>query len=101
MPVLSALGRYLAVALLLVAWPALAAEQVTVERDSALYAEPRTDASQVAQLKQGTTAEVVGKNGVWLNLRTAEGSGWMFSFNVRFPSNSRPSTESPPRRRAR
>lgn len=73
-------------AVLLLALPAAANEQVTLERDSALYAEPRVDAQQVAQLKQGSAGEVLGKNGAWLNLRTAAGTGWLFSFNVRFPS---------------
>ena len=63
----------------------VAAQQVTVERDSPLYAEPRLEAAQTAQLKQGATGEVVGKQGGWLNLRTPAASGWLFSFNVRFP----------------
>ena len=62
----------------------VAAQPVTLERDSALYAEPRTDAAQVTQLKQGTVGEVVGKQGAWLNLKTPAASGWLFSFNVRF-----------------
>src|SRR5689334_5018443 len=72
-------------AVLLVAGP-VAAQQVTLERDSALYAEPRTDAPLVAQLKQGASGEVIGKQGAWLNLKTAGGGGWLFSFNVRFQS---------------
>lgn len=72
-------------AALLAAAPA-AAQQVTLERDSALYAEPRLDASQVTQLKLGATGEVIGKQGAWLNLKTPGGSGWLFSFNVRFQS---------------
>lgn len=70
-------------AVLLVAAPA-AAQPVTLERDSPLYAEPRLDASQVVQLKQGVTGEAIGKQGAWLNLKTPGGSGWIFSFNVRF-----------------
>jgi uncharacterized protein YgiM (DUF1202 family) len=61
-----------------------AAQQVTVERDSELRAEARPDAAVVAKVKQGTTGEVTAKNGAWLNLKTAEGAGWLFSFNVRF-----------------
>jgi len=77
------LHRALWAALLMAA--SAAAQQVTLERDSALYAEPRLDASQVTQLKLGATGEVIGKQGAWLNLKTAAGSGWLFSFNVRFP----------------
>jgi hypothetical protein len=68
---------------LLAALPA-GAQQVTVERDSPLYAEARLDSAQVAQLKQGSTGEVVGKQGAWLNVKTPAGTGWLFSFNVRF-----------------
>jgi hypothetical protein len=81
--------RPLFAVLLLAGGPAAAqqaAQQVTLERDSPLYAEPRLDASQVAQLKLGATGEVIGKQGAWLNLKTAGGAGWLFSFNVRFQS---------------
>jgi hypothetical protein len=78
----------LLIAALFFALPAGAAEQVTVERDSVLYAEPRTDAPQVAQLKQGVVGEVLSRNGAWLNLKTPAASGWIFSFNVRFASQS-------------
>ena len=67
------------------AWP-VPAQQVTIERDTPLYAEARTDAKVVTRLKQGGSGEVVGKNGAWLNLKTPEASGWLFSFNVRFAS---------------
>lgn len=82
MRILEQLIIALAAALALAA-PA-AAQQVTLERDSPLYAEPRLDATQAAQLKQGETGEVVGKQGAWLNLKTPAGNGWLFSFNVRF-----------------
>ena len=77
--------RFLLAALLLAGAPA-AAQQVTLERDSPLYAEPRLDAPQVTRLKLGATGEVVGKQGAWLNLKTPDGTGWLFSFNVRFQS---------------
>lgn len=63
---------------------ALAAEQVTVERESRLHAEPRLDAPEVAIAEPGTVAEVLGKSGAWLNIRTPSAAGWLFSFNVRF-----------------
>jgi hypothetical protein len=65
---------------------AAAAQQVTLERDSPLYSEPRLESGQVAQLKQGATGDVLAKQGAWLNLKTPAGTGWLFSFNVRFPS---------------
>ena len=63
-----------------------AAQQVTLERDSPLYSEPRLESAPVAQLKQGATGDVLGKQGGWLNLKTQAGTGWLFTFNVRFPS---------------
>lgn len=77
--------RFLLTVALLTGVPA-AAQQVTLERDSALYAEPRLDAPQVTKLKLGATGEVIGKQGAWLNLKTPAGTGWLFSFNVRFQS---------------
>lgn len=76
---------FVLLAVLLAAAPA-AAQQVMLERDSPLYAEPRLDAPQVTQLKQGASGEVTGKQGAWLNLKTPAGNGWLLSFNVRFPS---------------
>ena len=64
----------------------VAAQPVTLERDSPLYAEPRIEAAQVVQLKAGASGEVIGKQGAWLNLKTAGSGGWLLSFNVRFPS---------------
>ena len=72
---------------------ALAAEQVTVQRESSLYAEPRLDAQQVQVLAPGTVAEVAGKSGAWLSVRTPTAAGWVFSFNVRF--NVEPSDAAP------
>jgi hypothetical protein len=70
---------------LLAAGPA-AAQKVTVEQNTPLYSEPRMESSQVAQLKQGAAGEVIGKQGVWLNIKTPAASGWLFSFSVRFES---------------
>jgi hypothetical protein len=63
---------------------ASAQEQAVLERDAALLTEPRNGAPVVAQLKQGTSAEVIARKGAWVNLKTAAGTGWLFSFNVRF-----------------
>jgi len=71
---------------LVLAGPPVVAQQFALERDSPLYAEPRLEAPQVAQLKQGVGGEVVGKKGAWVNVKTSAGEGWLFSFNVRFQS---------------
>lgn len=65
------------------------AQQVVVERDTPLYAEPALESRPVAQLKQGTPGEVLAKRGAWLNLKTQEASGWLFMFNVRFVERER------------
>lgn len=78
--------RTLIAAMALAAAGTAAAQQVTLERDTPLYSEPRLESSQVTQLKQGAAGEVLGKQGGWLNLKTPAGTGWLFSFNVRFPS---------------
>lgn len=85
----------LAAAAAFAALPAPAAEQVTVERESKIHAEPRHDAPQVAMAKAGTIAEVLGKSGVWLNIKAPDAAGWVFSFNVRFTSKPSPTAEQP------
>ena len=65
--------------------PALA-QTATVERDSDLRAEARTDAPVTAKVKQGTSGEVTAKSGAWVNIKTPAAAGWLFSFNVRFAS---------------
>jgi uncharacterized protein YraI len=85
----------LAGAILLLSQVALA-QQVTISRDSTLHATPSTDAAAVAQLKQGATAEVVGRQGTWVNVKTPAGTGWMFSFNVTYPSGGGPAAASAP-----
>ena len=67
-----------------------AAQQVTVARDSTLHAEPKADAAAVGQLKQGTAAEVIGRQGTWVNVKSASGTGWMYSFNVSYAAGGGP-----------
>jgi hypothetical protein len=77
--------RFICGALLCAIVPAYAA-QVTVERDTPIYAEARADSRIAAQLKQGAVGEVIGQAGAWLQLRTPAATGWLFSFNVRYQS---------------
>lgn len=79
--------RALAGATLFSSTLAFAQQQVTVARDSTLHAEPSASAPAVTQLKQGTPAEVLGRQGTWVNVRAGSASGWMFSFNVTYPSS--------------
>ena len=63
---------------------ARAADQVTIERESRVYAEPRLDAPELAVAAPGTSGAVLGKSRAWLNVRMPSVTGWLFSFNVRF-----------------
>ena len=81
-------GLLAALAVTLLAAGSASAQKVTVERDTALYSEPRMESAPVTQLQRGTAGEVIGKQGVWLNLKTAGGTGWLFSFDVRFESQA-------------
>ena len=63
-----------------------AAQQVTISKNSPLLAEPRADAAVVAQVKEGTQAEVVAKQGAWVQVKSAAGTGWLFAFNVSYGS---------------
>lgn len=62
------------------------AQQVTISRDANLQAEPKADAAVVGQVKQGGSAEVVSKQGAWVQVKSAAGTGWLFSFNVNYGS---------------
>jgi hypothetical protein len=83
---------------------AAAQEQAVVERDVPLLAAPQSGAAVVTQLKVGTSAEVLARKGPWVNLRTAGGTGWTNSFNVRFlgadasPGRPTPTVTAPARK---
>jgi len=60
------------------------AEPVTLERDSALRSEPRSDAASITSLPSGTTGEAIARQGGWVQIRSGSVTGWLYSFNVRF-----------------
>jgi hypothetical protein len=60
------------------------AEPVTVERDSVLRAEPRTDAGVAGNLAKGATGDAVARQGAWVQVKSGVVTGWLYSFNVRF-----------------
>ncbi len=68
--------------------PAVLAEPVTVERDSVVRAEPRTDSAVVANFARGAAGEALARQGAWVQVRTAAATGWLYSFNVRFGTAS-------------
>ena len=67
---------------------AAAAEPVTVERDSELRAEPRTEAAAVGNLVAGASGEALARQGAWVQVRSGTVIGWLYSFNVRFGATS-------------
>ncbi len=78
------LGRGL-VAAWLAAFAVVAfAEPVTLERDSVLRAEPRTDSATVTRLARGATGIAVARQGAWVKVESGSSAGWLYSFNVRF-----------------
>ncbi len=77
-------GGWLAV-LLLAAWTGMvSAEPVTVERDSVLRSEPRTDAGVAGNLAKGASGDAVARQGAWVQVKSGAVTGWLYSFNVRF-----------------
>lgn len=66
----------------------LAAEPVTIAKDTPLRAQANASASVVAQVKEGTTGDATAKQGPWLNVKTAAGTGWMLTVNVRFGASA-------------
>jgi hypothetical protein len=68
--------------------PGAFAQQVTVQTDGAeLLAEPKAGASVVTKLKKGTAGEQIGKQGMYVNLKTPAGTGWTLPFNLAYPSS--------------
>jgi uncharacterized protein YgiM (DUF1202 family) len=64
------------------------AQQVVVEKDSDLRGTASHSAPVVGKVKQGTKGEVTDKSGAWVNLKTPDAAGWLFSFNVRYAGTS-------------
>jgi hypothetical protein len=74
-----------------------AAQQIVVEKDSPLYASPQTSAKVVGKVTQGMTGEALAQKGTWVNVKTEAGTGWLFTFNVRFiTQGSSPAAKAPP-----
>lgn len=76
--------QWLATALFATIATVASAEPVTVERDSVLRAEPRTDAGVAGNLAKGATGDAVARQGAWVQIKSGAMTGWLYSFNVRF-----------------
>ena len=70
-------------ALLLALPAAYAAESGATVKADELKAEPFSDARTVARLPAGEKVEILKKNGGWLQVKTAKGSGWMRMLSIR------------------
>jgi hypothetical protein len=78
--------RLIAVLILAAASLPAWAQQATVAKDSDLRAEGSNSAPVVGKVTQGTTGQVTGKSGVFVNLKAPSAAGWLYSFNVNFAS---------------
>jgi hypothetical protein len=70
--------------LMLLTAQSVLAQAVTIAQDASLYSEARASSKVVTKLASGTTGEVVGKQGPWLNVKSGNATGWMLSTNVRY-----------------
>lgn len=77
-------GQWLVLALLAGVAATALAEPVTLERDSVLRTEARTDSAVVTNLAKGATGDAVARQGAWVQIKSGAVTGWLYSFNVRF-----------------
>jgi hypothetical protein len=73
----------IAIALLLAANSALAGEAGSVVKNDELKAEPFRDAKTVAALSSGDKVDILKKEGGWLQVKSAKGSGWIKMLSIR------------------
>jgi len=78
------IAKMAAVALaLLAAGAALATETGTALKADQLKAEPFRDAKTVANLSAGDKVEILKRDGGWLQVKSAKGSGWVRMLSIR------------------
>ena len=77
-----------------------AAQHVTVSKTSAVYSEPNPSSSKVGEIKEGASAEVLGRQGAFVNVKSGAATGWIFAFNVNFGSAGGAAASSASRRPA-
>jgi hypothetical protein len=68
---------------LLTIQPAWAGESGAALKTDSLRAEPYADAKEVAALTAGDRVEILKKNGGWLQVKSARGSGWVRMLSIR------------------
>ena len=62
---------------------AVAAENGTALKADEIKSEPFRDAKTVASLASGDKVEILGKDGGWLKVKSAKGSGWVHMLSIR------------------
>jgi hypothetical protein len=78
------IAKLAAVALaLLAAGAALAGETGTALKPDQLRAEPFRDARTVANLSAGDKVDILKRDGGWLQVKSAKGSGWVRMLSIR------------------
>lgn len=71
------------VLLLMVLQPAFAAETGTALKADAIKKEPFRDAKTLGMLAVGDKVAILKKDGGWLNIKSAKGSGWVRMLSIR------------------
>ncbi len=74
---------YAALLALLIMHPAWAAESGTALKADTIRAEPFADAKAVTALSAGDKVEILKKDGGWLQVKSAKGSGWVRMLSIR------------------
>lgn len=68
---------------LLLSAASFAAESGTALKADEIRAEPFRDAKSVARLATGDKVDILGKDGGWLKVKSAKGSGWVHMLSIR------------------
>ena len=63
--------------------PAMAVEAGTALKADAIKKEPFSDAKTIATLEIGDKVSIIKKDGGWLNVKSARGSGWVRMLSIR------------------
>lgn len=76
--------RHLGLLAALLLLPGLAAAETgTLLKDDSLRQQPYSDAQSLASVKRGEKVQILAKQGAWLQIKTAQASGWVRLLSVR------------------
>lgn len=68
---------------ILLTCPALAVEEGTALKADEIKSEPFSDAKSIATLAVGDKVGILNRDGGWLNIKSAKGSGWVRMLSIR------------------